>query len=76
MLLADEPVSSIDPVQSRTVLQTINDAFGTVVLAMHDVELALKFTDRVIGLKEGRILLDRPSAGLGAGDLEPLYREP
>lgn len=76
VLLADEPVSSIDPVQSRTVLQTINDAFDTVVLAMHDTELALAFTGRVIGLKGGRILLDRPSAGLGAGDLESLYTAP
>ena len=74
VLLGDEPVSSVDPLQSRSVLEAINSAFPTVVLAMHDVALALDFTDRLIGLKGGRVQFDRPSVGLRAADLEALYR--
>jgi phosphonate transport system ATP-binding protein len=74
VLLGDEPVSSVDPLQSRQVLEAINAAFPTVVLAMHDVALALDFTDRLIGLKGGRVAFDRPTDGLRAGDLEAFYR--
>jgi len=74
VLLGDEPVSSVDPVQSRRVLETINGAFSTVVLAMHDLELALDFTERLIGLRDGRVQFDRPTAGVRAADLEAFYR--
>jgi len=74
VLLGDEPVSSVDPLQSRSVLEAINAAFSTVVLAMHDVDLALEFTDRLIGLKDGQVQFDRPTAGLRAADLEAFYR--
>jgi phosphonate transport system ATP-binding protein len=74
VLLGDEPVSSVDPVQSRRVLEAINAAFPTVVLAMHDLELALDFTDRLIGLKDGRVQFDRPTSGLRAADLETFFR--
>ena len=76
VLLGDEPVSSVDPLQSRSVLAAINDAFRTVVLAMHDVELALDFTQRLIGLRDGRIQFDLPSSGLRAADLASFYRPP
>jgi len=74
VLLGDEPVSSVDPLQSRSVLEAINAAFSTVVLAMHDVNLALEFTNRLIGLKDGQVQFDRPTAGLCAADLEAFYR--
>jgi phosphonate transport system ATP-binding protein len=73
-LLGDEPVSSVDEHQSRVVMEAINGAYQTVVLAMHDVALALAYTDRVVGLKDGRIVLDRPAADLESSDLDVLYR--
>jgi phosphonate transport system ATP-binding protein len=73
-LLGDEPVSSVDEHQSRVVMEAINGAYRTVVLAMHDVGLALAYTDRVVGLKNGRIVLDRPAADLESSDLDVLYR--
>lgn len=73
VLLGDEPVSSVDPLQSKQVLSAINDAYGTVVLAMHDIPLALEFTTRLIGLKDGRVLLDQPTRDLSAGDLDPFF---
>jgi phosphonate transport system ATP-binding protein len=74
VVLGDEPVSAVDTLQGRELLAAIRAAFPTMVLAMHDVELALGFAERVIGLKDGRIVLDRQSAGLGPKDLDWLYR--
>ena len=41
---------------------------------MHDVALALEFTDRVVGLKDGRVALDEPASELKASDLTFLYK--
>ena len=73
VLLGDEPVSAVDVHQARAVLTAINEAHDTVILAMHDVDLALAFTDRVIGLKGGHIALDQPTSGLKPSDLDSLY---
>lgn len=73
-LLGDEPVSSVDERQSRIVLENITDLHATLVLSMHDVGLAIAYTDRVIGLAGGRIVLDRPTAGMEAADLDFLYQ--
>jgi len=74
VLLGDEPVSAVDGVQAREVLTAINRACATVVLAMHDVELALEFTTRVVGIRAGRILFDRPVGEVDAAVLDGLYR--
>jgi phosphonate transport system ATP-binding protein len=74
VLLGDEPVSAVDGVQARAVLRAIRDACRTVVLVMHDVELALEFTTRVIGLRAGRIVIDRPVAEVAPDELAALYR--
>lgn len=73
LLLADEPVSSVDEQQSKVVLEQLWGGFTTVVLALHDTQLALKFCDRIIGLEKGRIVLDRRSKDLTANDLLSLY---
>ncbi len=73
-ILADEPVSAVDEHQARSVLEAINQSHDTVVLAMHDVALALSYTDRVIGIKDGRVVLDAPTAGLKPSDLDSVYR--
>ena len=73
VVLGDEPVSAVDGHQARTVLDAIAEAYETVVLAMHDVDLALAYTDRIVGLNDGRVVMDEPSAGLTRGDLDSLY---
>ena len=73
-MLGDEPVSAVDNHQARTVLDALHEKFDTVILAMHDVDLALHYASRIIGLKDGRVALDQPSDGLSAGDLDFLYR--
>jgi phosphonate transport system ATP-binding protein len=73
-LLGDEPVSAVDEYQARRILETIRKTHSTIVLAMHDVSLALAYTDRVIGIRNGGIVLDKPTAGLSRADLDPVYR--
>ena len=74
IFMGDEPVSAVDEHQSRTVLDAIVETHDTVVLSMHDVELALYYSDRAIGIKRGMIVLDEPTAGMKASDLDELYR--
>ncbi|PXY00185.1 ABC transporter [Halomonas sp. LBP4] len=73
MLLADEPVSALDGPLSEVTLTALTDAYPTAVLAMHDVELALRYCTRVIGIRDGAIAIDQPSQRLAATDLLPLY---
>ena len=74
VLLGDEPVSAVDEHQSRVILENVNARKPTVILAMHDIALALAYTDRIVGLRDGRITMDEPAAGLTASDLAPLYQ--
>jgi len=74
VLLGDEPVSAVDEHQSRVILESINAKKSTVILAMHDIALALDYTDRIVGVRDGRITMDEPSTGLTASDLAPLYQ--
>lgn len=73
ILIGDEPVSAVDPHQAREILDIAAARKNTVILAMHDRELAIDFADRVIGLRGGRIVLDTPTAGLRPADIDHLY---
>lgn len=73
ILLADEPVSALDGPKSEIVMALMTEAYPTAVLAMHDVELALRYTDRVVGISGGHIVIDEASARLTPQDLQQLY---
>ncbi len=73
VLLGDEPVSALDERQSHVALHNIRTHYPTYVLAMHDVALALQYTDRVVGIRQGRLVMDAPSAGLNSRELAHLY---
>ncbi|MCK5165995.1 MAG: ATP-binding cassette domain-containing protein [Rhodospirillaceae bacterium] len=73
ILLGDEPVSAVDEKQARVILDCIYEGYETVVMALHDVTLALAYSDRIIGIKDGRIVLDQPSSGMEPSDLDDLY---
>jgi phosphonate transport system ATP-binding protein len=73
VIVADEPVSSVDEHQAREILEAMNTQKNTVLLAMHDRALAIEFADRIIGVKGGRIVMDRKSAGMTPSDLDSLY---
>jgi phosphonate transport system ATP-binding protein len=73
ILLADEPVSSLDETQSQRVMKRLCDAFETVVFSLHDIDLALEFSDRIIGLDQGQVIIDAASSSLTRDDLLKLY---
>lgn len=75
ILFADEPVSSLDEQQSKLVMATLCEQFETVVLAMHDIDLALAYCDRIIGLDHGQITLDAATDKLNRNDLLEIYGE-
>ena len=73
ILLADEPVSALDGPLAQRVMQALVDQYRTAVIALHDIELALTYTSRVVGIRDGEIALDAPSDRLSVSDLSPLY---
>ena len=74
ILIADEPVSAVDEHQAREILNSITSNKPTVVLAMHDRELAIEFSDRLIGIRDGLLVLDEDTNGMKPSDLDHLYR--
>ena len=79
LVLADEPVASLDPVAARRVLELLrglNRTDGlTVMVTLHQVDYALRYCDRVIALKAGRLAYDGPPAGLNRERLAEIYGE-
>ena len=73
VLIGDEPVSALDRHQGATVLRRMADAHATMVLALHDVPLALEYASRIVVLDAGRIALDAPAASLREADLARFY---
>lgn len=76
VLLADEPVSALDGPRAEAIMTALSQHFATTVIALHDIELALRHSDRIIGIKEGGIALDQPSHQLHPDDLRFLYATP
>lgn len=77
LILADEPVSAMDPVLAEHTLALLNDEARqrgiTLVASLHAVELALRHFPRIIGLRAGRILFDKPASEVLPQDLDALY---
>ena len=73
ILLADEPVSALDGPLAHRVMRALVAQYRTAVIALHDIELALAYTSRVVGIRDGEIALDEPSDRLSVSDLSPLY---
>ena len=75
IVLADEPVSAVDVQQGAQILGTLGARFETVVLAMHDVDLAAGFATRLVGLKNGRIVFDGATAKIARRMIHDLYAD-
>ena len=71
ILVGDEPVSALDRRQGGRILAALAKSHETLILALHDVALALAHTDRIVVLEGGRLALDAPSAGLDPARLSP-----
>lgn len=73
LLLADEPVSSVDEHQAKRLLDLALARHQAALVALHDRSLALDCFNRVLGLKDGRIVIDAPTRSLTLSDLDSLY---
>ena len=77
VLLADEPLSGIDPARARDTLGLLRgiarDEGLTLCATLHDVALAREFFPRLVGLREGRVLFDAPASSLADADFARLY---
>ena len=77
LLLADEPTSSLDPKTSVEIMGLIRELCRSrnipVMINMHDVELARRFADRIIGMSQGSVVYDGASAGLSDEQLKTIY---
>jgi phosphonate transport system ATP-binding protein len=77
IILADEPVAALDPITATAVMddfKKINKELNmSVLINIHHVDLALKYADRVIGIKAGEIVYDGPSKDVDSEVLKQIY---
>jgi phosphonate transport system ATP-binding protein len=77
LILADEPIASLDPASADTVMETlarINRKDGvTVVVSLHQIDHAFRHCRRIIALKQGTLVYDGPVDGISRADLASLY---
>lgn len=77
VVLADEPIASLDPESSRKVMDILarvnREDKCTVVVSLHQVNVAMKYCPRTIALHQGKVVYDGPSVGLTPGVLRDLY---
>lgn len=77
IILADEPVASLDPITANQIMKDfrrINETENlTILVNMHHVDLALKYAKRVIGINKGQIVFDGPSSAITESLLKDIY---
>ncbi|MBV8884885.1 MAG: phosphonate ABC transporter ATP-binding protein [Chroococcidiopsidaceae cyanobacterium CP_BM_RX_35] len=77
-ILADEPISSLDPERSREIMALLRDLSEqtgkTLVMSLHTIKLALSYCQRIIGLRQGKILFDAPAQEVSTEMVKALYR--
>jgi phosphonate transport system ATP-binding protein len=77
LLLVDEPLSALDPSRAQQAMDTLmgaaRESGATLVTSLHDVPMALRCFSRIIGLRDGQLMFDRPAAAVDAELLQRLY---
>ena len=77
IILADEPIASLDPVSSRQVMnyfKKLNRENGiTVIVNIHDVETALEYSDRILGIKKGQLAFDGNPSEVNVDIIRNIY---
>jgi phosphonate transport system ATP-binding protein len=77
VVLADEPIASLDPESSRRVMEILaainREDRCTVLVSLHQVNVALKYCPRTVALRQGRVVYDGPSADVSPALLRDLY---
>jgi phosphonate transport system ATP-binding protein len=76
-ILADEPVASVDPARARDTVKLLTgicaDRGITLIMSLHNLDLAREFFPRLVGLRRGRRVFDAPADDLSAEEFEELY---
>jgi len=76
-LIADEPVSAVDPARARDTMALLTDISReegwTLCVSLHNLDLARAFFPRLLALRRGRIVFDRPTADVEMAEFEKLY---
>lgn len=77
LILADEPVASLDPATARHVLGLLHRVCKTdgipAIVSLHQVNYAREFADRIVGVADGEVIFDGPAERLGEDDLARIY---
>lgn len=77
IMLADEPIASLDPLTTKTVmdeLKDLNRKLGiTVIVNLHSVPLAMQYADRIVGLRAGQLVYDKPIEEVQETDFDSIY---
>lgn len=79
IILADEPVASVDPARSHDMMALLTQCVSelgenrTLLISLHDVDLAKTYCDRIIGLRQGHLIFDLPSTAVSDEQLARLY---
>lgn len=73
LLIADEPVSALDPSKSQHAMSSLCLQYSSALIALHDIDLALQYGHRIIGIKDGQVALDQAAADLNRQDLREFY---
>ncbi len=77
LILCDEPIASLDPNSSRVIMDYLFDINRTMkitcILNLHQVEVALKYSDRIIGLTGGGVVFDGPPKELDKATIHKIY---
>ena len=76
ILLADEPVASLDPKNTQRIMEVLRQVSGkgiSVMVNLHSIELVQQYCSRVIGIQRGRVLFDGPPSALTDSLLHALY---
>lgn len=77
MILADEPVASLDPMTSHRIMEDLQRINGeleiTTVVNLHFLDLAKQYAERILGLRDGRVVYDGPADGVTERDFAEIY---
>ncbi|MFW5824748.1 MAG: phosphonate ABC transporter ATP-binding protein [Marinobacter sp.] len=77
IIIADEPVASLDPRAGREIMDLLMDVASersiTVLCTLHQLELVEAYGDRIVGMKAGRIILDQPRKQVSFSAIQSLY---
>ena len=78
LLLADEPVASLDPKAAELIMSLLKkvnrDSNITVICNLHQVDLASKYSDRIVGLLDGEIKFDQPATNIDKMGINQIYK--